>query len=83
MSKTLIYMVFAKEVGKKLSPSSGLEDVTLLHNLPYKIVSSEGIFLHVASFTMGVFFAINSPYRTDTPRPPSAPTSFIAVSPLR
>lgn len=83
VSKMLIYTVFAREVGKQVSPSSGWKDVTLLRNLPNKTVSSEEVF-----FACGILYPTGylchyfSPYRTDTPRPPAAPLTLTAVSPV-
>lgn len=83
LSKMLIYTAFGREVGKQMSPSSGLKDITLLHNLPYKTASSEEIFFASGILYHGGFLCYYfSPYRTDTPRPPAAPIPLIAVSPV-
>lgn len=64
-----------------MSPSSGLKDITLLRNLPYKTVSSEETFFaRGILYHEGILCYYFSPYRTGTPRRPAAPISLIAVS---
>lgn len=80
--KMLIYTVFAREVGKQVPLSSGLKDITILHNLPYKTVSSQEIFFPCGILCHeGFLRCYFSLYTTDTPRLSAAPYPLLQ-SPL-